>query len=75
MKTVIEEVKNNWTLIAFMCAMVIWYANTNSRLQTVEIAQAENKSVIDTITDSYTDIQKDLSSIKTDINWIKTKLD
>lgn len=74
MKTVIEEVKSNWTLIAFMCAMVIWYANTNSRLNNVEAEQIEQKTAIEQITDSYNSIKTDLSSIKTDIGWIKNNI-
>jgi len=71
MKTVIEDIKNNWTLIAFMCAMVIWYANTNSRLKAIEEVNAEQESTLEIISNMKTDI----AVMKTDISYIKEKVE
>lgn len=70
-----EQIKNNWIIIAFIASMIIWYADTNNRITTLEAQAEEDKTTLETITDSYTNIKTDLSSIKTDIGWIKNRLD
>jgi hypothetical protein len=70
MKRMVEDIKNNWVLLAFVCAIIIWYANTNSRLSTVEAEVSEVESTLQTIND----IKTDIAVMKTDIGYIKGRV-
>lgn len=66
----IEDIKNNWVLIAFIGAIIIWYADTNNRLTTVEADVNEVQSILEVIND----IKTDIAVMKTDIVYIKDKV-
>lgn len=70
MKHVIEEIKSSWFLIAFLAGMIIWYADTNNRLTTVEAEVKEVQSTLSLVSD----IKTDIAVMKTDIGYIKTKI-
>lgn len=70
MKTAIEELKGNWVLIAFVGAMIIWYANVSLRLNNVEAQAEENKTTLGVVLEMRTD----LAVMKNDIGYIKDRI-
>jgi len=67
MADILEDVKSNWVIIVFFCAMVVWYANVNSRL-----AKAEDS--IDTNEAKESLILEKLNTVQIDVALIKGKL-
>lgn len=51
-----EEVRKNWMIITFMAAMILWYGNTNSRLNAVEAQQIEQATVSEKVDALITDV-------------------
>lgn len=68
--TILEELKSNWVFITFAVFVIIWYADTNSRLNNVEALSQENKTTLEQVIELKTDI----AVIKTDISYIKEKI-
>ena len=64
MKNFIHTIKDSWVIIAFLCAMVLWYGTVNSRISALEAkAQEQNDALVQ------------LMQIKTDIEVVKAKVD
>lgn len=66
----IDKVQKDWVLIAFAVSMVMWFANTNSRLATVEKAQADQV----TVNDKIDQLVLDTALIRQDVGYIKEKI-
>ncbi len=71
MKDILKTLRENWPILTFLVAMVVWYANTNSRITAVEAKVDENTTVIVQIADMKTDIEV----IKANVTFIKERLD
>jgi len=66
----LKDIKNNWLILAFVFASIVWYANTNNRIKNVEAQVQENKTVLQVV---YK-IQIDLATMKADISYIKANM-
>lgn len=62
--------REGWVILAFLSGLIIWYANVNSRLTTVEARVEEQKLQIVQLSELRTDI----AVIKTDVAYIKQQL-
>lgn len=76
-----EKLKSSWWLLAFAVSIVIWYANVNSRLTTVEAKQVQQENVLQKILDQLTLLTinttvntQNSESMKEDIKEIKKEL-
>ena len=67
----LKQLKDIWFVLVFLFAVVIWYSNTNSRLKAIEEVNAEQESTLEIISNMKTDI----AVIKTDISYIKEKVE
>jgi len=70
MKIFMENIRQNWMLIAFMTTMVLWYGSVNSRLNSVEAKQQEQATLSEKINQLVTDV----AVIKNDVSTIKSRL-
>lgn len=76
-KTVLIQIRENWPILALIVGLIIWYANVNSRLNSVEAQQVDQKNAIEQISDIKSDvsaIKVDISNIKDDLKFIKNKI-
>ena len=62
-----QQLKDYWFLIVFLGALVMGWANFDSRISSIEATQ-ERQSPI------YIQIQKDIVEIKTTLEFIKTNI-
>ena len=67
----LKQLKDIWFVLVFLFAVVIWYANTNNRLKAIEEVNAEQESTLEIISNMKTDI----AVMKTDISYIKEKVE
>lgn len=72
-QTVIDQVKSVWFILAFLVGMVVWYANTNTRITTLENTQQailiENRDAEILLNE----IKSQLVGIETTLEFIKNK--
>lgn len=65
-----EEIRRNWMLIGFIAAIILWYGNVNSRLNSVEAKQEEQATLSEKINQLVTDV----AVIKNDVSTIKSRV-
>lgn len=65
MKIFMENIRQNWMLIAFMTTMVLWYGSVNSRLNSVEAQQLEQATIQEKVDVLVTDVAVIKSESKT----------
>jgi len=70
MNDIITQIKNQWFLLAFLVGMIIWYANTNSRITAVEAKVIEQSSLVEQIATLKTDV----AVIKANVEFIKQQV-
>ena len=70
MKDLTAQLKDKWFVIVFIASMIIWYANTNSRLNAVEAKQTEQINIVDDITQ----LKIDMAVVKDNVLDIKNIL-
>lgn len=63
MGEVFAQIKDKWFIIMFIASMILWYGNTNNRLNTVEAAQEEQEDIAD-----------DIVSLKIDMAVVKSSV-
>jgi len=63
-------IRENWMILVLITTMVIWYANVNSRLNTLEKTQAQQQVTLDKVNTLITDI----AVIKSNVETIKENL-
>jgi hypothetical protein len=68
--TLVDDIRNNWAILVFICAMIIWYANTNARLNSVEAEQEDYSTIFEKINQ----MAIDMAVVKNDVSIIKTNL-
>ncbi len=64
------QLKDKWFIIVFIAAMILWYGDTNSRLNAVEAKQTEQAS----ITQDITQLKIDMAVVKSNVLDIKNIL-
>ena len=66
-----NKVTSVWPILVFITTLVIWYADVNSRLSTVEAKQEDQNIVIEQVSD----IKTDVAVIKANVEFIKQRID
>jgi len=66
----LKSLKENWMIIGLIATMIIWYANTNSRLTAVEQKQVAQQATLDKVDTLITD----LAVIKANVEFIKERI-
>lgn len=66
----LKQLKESWFIIVFLISIVIWYADTSSRLTKVEADTTDLSSKIEVI---YS-MQSDINVIRANVEWIKEKI-
>ncbi len=56
----LKKLQENWVILVFLASLVIWFANTNSRLGALEVKA-----------DTQTQTQVDINNIKIDVAVVK----
>lgn len=57
MKTSVENIKNNWVLLSFLCGIILWYGSVNARLTAVEAQQVQQATVEDKVNTLVTAVE------------------
>lgn len=70
MDNTIAKIKENWFFILFVGSIVIWYSQTNFRLNQVEARQDEQ----DLVTSQISEIITDVAVIKANVEFIKQEI-
>lgn len=70
MEKLLKQMKDNWLVYAFLISMVLWYGSTNSRLQSVEAEQKEQKTTLQKLDQLIIDV----AVVKTDVKYIKDEV-
>lgn len=70
MKEFLKQLKEIWFLLVFFAAMVMFYANTNSRLTDVEAAQQKQETINQQIIDLNTKVEV----ISANVDFIKERV-
>lgn len=71
MESFFEQLKDKWFIIVFIAGMILWYGNTNSRLNAVEAKQAEQVNIVTDITQ----LKIDMAVVKDNVLDIKNILE
>lgn len=66
----LKIIKDNWMIIVLICTTIIWYANTNSRLNALEKGQAQQQITLAKVDTLVTDV----AVINTNVAFIKEKI-
>lgn len=64
------KLKDNWFIIVFSASMIVWYANTTTRLEALETKVEDQR----TINDKINQINIDVAVIKANVEFIKNRL-
>lgn len=67
MPDLVTQIKDKWFIVVFIAGMILWYGNTNSRLNTIE---AQQKDQIDIVED-ITQLKIDMAVVKDNVLDIK----
>jgi hypothetical protein len=67
MSDLLTQIKDKWFVVVFIASMILWYANTNARLNAVEAKQAEQISIVADITQ----LKIDMAVVKENVLIIK----
>lgn len=67
MDTFLKKLKEVWYIIVMICGLVVWYANVNTRLDTVEAKQKDQQVTLDKIDQ----LSIDMAVVKNDVSYIK----
>lgn len=70
MEKIILKIKDSFIIIAFITSMIIWYANTNSRLNAVEAKVVEQQSIASQISQ----LNIDMAVVKANVAFIKERV-
>lgn len=70
MNNVVSQIKDQWVILAFITSMIIWYANTNSRLTSVEADVVKQETIMEQISRLNTDV----AVIKANVEFIKQQV-
>lgn len=70
MNELIKQIKESWFVFIFVGSMIIWYANTNSRISAVEAKQEEQETLLE----SFTELKIKVSVIDANVEFIKNRV-
>lgn len=77
MEKFLEKISKGWFLIIFLVSMILWYADTNNKIQVVLAKQSEQQAQIDKIIEvleSTNQLKIDVAVIKNDVATIKAEI-
>lgn len=70
MESLTSKLRENWFIIVFTTSMIVWYANTTTRLDALELKVNDQEIVEKQITQ----MQIDLAVIKANVEFIKKEI-
>lgn len=65
-----EKIKDNWFFIVFIFSVIVWYANTTSRLGVVEAKITEQQTYLSKLEQITTDV----AVMKANVEFIKERI-
>ncbi len=77
MESFFAQLKDKWFIIVFIAGMILWYGDTNNRLNAVEAKQEDIAPVVQDINQLKVDVavvKNDVVTVKTDVATIKNIL-
>lgn len=70
MEKITNQIQDYWIILAFIASMIIWWANVNNRITSVEGKVVEQVSVNEQIAELKTDV----AVIKANVEFIKQQV-
>lgn len=70
MKSLLQQLKEFWFILVLLAGIIMWYANTNNRLNILEASQANQE----TINQQIIDLRTRVEVISTNVEFIKDKV-
>jgi len=70
MNELIRQIKDSWIILVFVAGIIVWYANTNSRISAVEAKQEEQEAILQ----SVTELKIKVSVIDANVEFIKNRV-
>lgn len=75
MEQAIKKIQSVWFLFVPLVLLIIWYANTNSRISAVEAKQTSFETSQQQYFDKMDQLITDMAVVKTDVGYIKKEID
>lgn len=69
MEKITQEIRENWMILGFIVAMILWYGSVNSRITAVEAKQIDQQTLVEKINQ----IQADVSFIRGQLSKLNNK--
>lgn len=70
MKQILKQLKDVWFVLVFVASMIMWYTNTNNRLNDVEASQLKQETINQQIIELTTKVEV----INANVEFIKSRV-
>ena len=57
MENIFSQLKSNWVVFSLVVSLVLWYGNTNTRIEAIEAKQIEQATLQDKLNKLITDVE------------------